>query len=62
MRSLNTSHCHRITRDVEYSTDATSSPYPGGSDMLLIDSEDPTFIASAIAHMLPDIPAKKRKK
>jgi TfoX/Sxy family transcriptional regulator of competence genes len=37
-------------------------PYEGAKPMLLVDSENPEFIAGVIAAMLPQLPAPKPKK
>lgn len=41
---------------------ALVTPYPGGTDMLTVDTEDPAFLAETITAMLPEIPRKKEKK
>lgn len=37
-------------------------PYEGAKMMLLVDSEDPAVVASAIKAMLPQLPRPKAKK
>jgi len=37
-------------------------PYEGAKPMMLVDSEDPTFIAGVVAAMLTELPKPKSKR
>ena len=40
----------------------TELPYEGGSEMLLVDLEEPEAVAALVEAMLPELPAPKPKK
>ena len=54
-----------LLKDVPAARDAfpyEEIPYGGARPMLLVDSEDPVFVAEVIAEMIPQLPKPKKRQ